>query len=94
MPVSSNVSTRVFKSNASNNGAASQNGARCHNTSCTCGRAGTPGHRATSVGQELIVTDLFLRQKQEQAKYNLLIFITRLMEEKVIKLYAGRQTRP
>lgn len=78
MSISSNVSTRIFKSNSTNNRAASKDGARCHNTSCTCGRGGTAGHRATSMGQA-ITTDLFLKQKQDQAKYNLLMFMTRLL---------------
>ena len=78
MPVSSNVSTRIFKSDSTNPRTTIKDGARCHNTSCTCGRGATVGHRAASMGQA-ITSDLFLKQKQDQAKYNLLMFMTRLL---------------
>lgn len=82
MSLPSNVSPRVFKPNSANNGAETKNGARCHNASCTCGRAGSPGHRAASMGQK-VITDLFLRGKQETAKYNLYMLVMKLIGEKI-----------
>ena len=78
MSIQRNVSTRVHQPNSPNDRTKSKNGIRCHNTSCSCGRAGTPGHRAAPMGQK-VVNDIFLRQKQDQAKYNLFIFMVRLL---------------
>lgn len=78
MSISSNVLARISKSNSSVDRTKSKDGIRCHNTSCTCGRAGTVGHQSASLGQT-ITRDLFLKQKQDQAKYNLLMFLTRLL---------------
>jgi hypothetical protein len=78
MSISSNVPTGISKPDSANAGTKIKNGARCHDTSCTCGRGRSAGHRATSLGQK-VTSDLFLRNKQDQAKYNLLMFMTRLL---------------
>lgn len=78
MSIQSTVSSRISQPNSSNEGATRKDGARCHGASCTCGRGNPTGHRATSLGQK-VTTDLFLKQKQEQAKYNLYMFMTRLL---------------
>ena len=78
MSIPSNVPTRISISDSADSRAATKNGARCHDTSCTCGRASPTGHRTTSMGQK-VTTDLFLRQKQDQAKYNLYIFMSKLL---------------
>ena len=78
MPIQSNVPTGISQPNTTDAGTKKINGARCHDTSCTCGRIKPTGHRAASLGQK-ITTDLFLRSKQETAKYNLYMFLVKLL---------------
>jgi hypothetical protein len=78
MPIQSNVSSGISKPNATDIRAKSKNGIGCHNTSYTCGRAGTTGHRATSMGQK-VTSNLFLKSKQDTAKYNLYMFMIKLL---------------
>ena len=78
MSISSNVSTRISKPDSADERAARKNGARCHDTSCTCGRVRTTGHQPAQVGQA-VTSELFLRSKQDIAKYNLYMFMTKLL---------------
>lgn len=78
MPIQNNVPSRISQSDSADAGAASENGARCHDASRTCGRTSPTGHRTASMGQK-VTTDLFLRQKQETAKYNLYMFMVKLL---------------
>lgn len=78
MPIQSNVPSGISKPDPTNASPASKNGVRCHDTSCTCGRGNAARHRATSLGQK-VTSDLFLKQKQEQAKYNFYTFMVRLL---------------
>lgn len=78
MPIQSNVPSRISQSNSADARAASKNGFRCDDTSCACGRTDPAGHRTAPMGQK-VTTDLFLRQKQETAKYNLYMFMVKLL---------------
>lgn len=78
MSIQSNVPSRISKPRATNNGTTRKDGTRCHDTSCTCGRARRAGHPAAPMGQA-VVTDLFIITKQDQAKYNLYIFVAKLL---------------
>lgn len=78
MSVQSNVPTGIHISKPTNTRAARKDGARCHDTSCTCGRDRRARRSATQVGQA-VTSDLFLKNKQEQSKYNLLVFVAKLL---------------
>lgn len=78
MSVQSTMPSRISQPDSTDAGAKSKDGVRCHDTSCTCGRGFSARRRAAPLGQK-VTTDLFLKQKQDQAKYHLYMFMTRLL---------------
>lgn len=77
------MSTRIPTPESAIASAACKDGTRCYNTSCTCGRGAGVGHRAASMGQK-ITSDLFLKQKQEMAKYHLYTMMYRLLGTRML----------
>ncbi len=81
MSIPCNVSSRVHKSEPTKSRTANENVARRSCSSCSCGRFSLGSDRI-QVGQK-VVTDLFLKEKQERARYNLIIFMAKLVGNKI-----------
>jgi len=81
MPIPSNVSSRVSLSQPAITGTTTKDGIRCHDTSRTGWRRTAVSTGRSQVGQK-IVTDLFLKTKQDTAKYNLFMFMIKLLNYK------------
>ena len=79
MPIQGNVSARISQSSSSIERAKSKDGLGCDDSPCTDGRIRTSRYRATSLGQEAIASDLFIKNKQESARYFLYVFMVRLL---------------
>lgn len=75
------VYSGVYFSKSTDTTAKSGNGAKCSHTSCSY-RRGTIRSKRLPVGQK-VITDLFLKSKQDAAKYNLLMFMVKLMGDKI-----------
>lgn len=77
MSIPCNVSSRIHKSKSTESRTANENVTRRSCSSCSCGRFAL-GSPRIQMGQK-VETTLFLKDKQDRSKYNLIMFLLKLI---------------